>query len=40
VEGIRAASLDELLLVPGLPRETARRIHEFLRAEGGTDAKG
>jgi len=40
VEGIRRASLDELLLVPGLPRETANRIHEFLRAEGGTDAKG
>jgi excinuclease ABC subunit C len=34
VEGIRQASLDELLLVPGLPRETARRIHGYLRAGG------
>jgi len=40
VEGIRRASLDELLLVPGLPRETARRIHEFLRAEEGTLGDG
>ncbi|MEN8150157.1 MAG: excinuclease ABC subunit UvrC [Planctomycetota bacterium] len=40
VEGIRRASLDELLLVPGLPRETARRIHEFLRAEEGTLGAG
>ena len=34
VTGIREASLEELLLVPGLPRETARRVHEYLRAEG------
>ncbi len=34
VRGIREASLEELMLVPGLSRETARRIHEFLRAEG------
>jgi len=40
VAGVRRASLDELLLVPGLPRETARRIHEFLQAEEGTAAKG
>jgi excinuclease ABC subunit C len=33
VEAIREAPLDDLLTVPGLPRGTARRIHEFLRAE-------
>jgi excinuclease ABC subunit C len=33
VEGIRKAPLEDLLTVPGLPRETARRIHEFLRAD-------
>ncbi len=33
VAGIRRASLDELLLVPGLPRETARKIHDFLKAD-------
>jgi excinuclease ABC subunit C len=35
VAGIRKASLDELMLVPGLPRETARRIHDFLKADPG-----
>jgi excinuclease ABC subunit C len=35
VTGIRMATLDELLLVPGLPRETARRIHDFLKAGPG-----
>ncbi len=35
VAGIRKASLDELTMVPGLPRETARRIHEFLKADPG-----
>ncbi|MCU0725930.1 MAG: helix-hairpin-helix domain-containing protein, partial [Planctomycetes bacterium] len=33
VDGIREAPLEDLLTVPGLPRETARRIHEFLRAD-------
>ena len=37
VEGIRKASLEELLLVPGLPRETAKRIHEFLGREISAD---
>jgi excinuclease ABC subunit C len=35
VAGVRKATLDELMLVPGLPRETARRIHDFLKAEAG-----
>jgi excinuclease ABC subunit C len=35
VAGIRKATLEELTLVPGLPRATARRIHEFLKAETG-----
>jgi len=35
VAGIRKASLEELMVVPGLPRETARRIHEFLKADPG-----
>jgi excinuclease ABC subunit C len=33
VRGVREASIEDLMLVPGLPRETARRIHAFLRAE-------
>jgi excinuclease ABC subunit C len=35
VKGVREASLEELMLVPGLPRSTAKRIHEFLRAGEG-----
>ena len=35
VAGIRKASLEELMVVPGLPRETAKRIHEFLKADPG-----
>ena len=35
VRGIREATLEELLLVPGIPRETARRIHEFLKSDSG-----
>jgi excinuclease ABC subunit C len=33
VRGVREATLDELTLVPGLPRATAKKIHEFLRTD-------
>ncbi|MHC4471725.1 MAG: excinuclease ABC subunit UvrC [Planctomycetota bacterium] len=36
VTGVREATLEELMLVPGLPRSTARKIHEFLRVESGS----
>jgi excinuclease ABC subunit C len=36
VAGIREATLEELQLVPGLPKETARRIHDHLRADAGS----
>ncbi len=35
VEAIREAPLEDLLTVPGLPRETARKIHDFLEAGAG-----
>ena len=40
VKGVAEASLEELVLVPGLPRSTAKKIHDFLRAEEGSGIMG
>jgi excinuclease ABC subunit C len=31
IRGVKAASLDDLLALPWLPDEVARRVHEHLR---------
>jgi hypothetical protein len=38
VRGLREASLDELLAVPGLPEPVARTVYAYFREEGDADS--